>query len=412
MPSARHPARPIAVGDSQGRPPMDLGVESDQDVPVPNQPALCRDTSRRVISGVCAGLARTVNVDPILIRAALIVASVASMGMTVLAYLVFWVLMPSDAGGGARRWTPARTFGVLLAVIVILGLFLPDRTTTIGLLILLGVALTWYIVRRLDRRQQGRSAPSPQQWQQPPHAGLPPRPGQGVPPQLGYVSAAYAYGAPPGPWPPAAPAPRSRRSGGMRLALGGIAASWVVLGVLGVFRVPYGPIAFPASALAAAGLALVAVSRPGASVIATKRPRGVIAIGLVAALVTVSMLLSERPPTPAASATQRYTGAAALPRTLELGMGTHTVDLSDLHLDEDAALTVTADVGALTVILPADANVNATYAVDMGSLTGDSGLSKQNGMDISERQSLVRDPSAATLTLQVQLDVGQLVVRG
>ena len=52
-----------------------------------------RDTDRRWFGGVCAGIARRFDVDPLLIRAAAIVLTVAG-GIGLPVYLVLWLLLP------------------------------------------------------------------------------------------------------------------------------------------------------------------------------------------------------------------------------------------------------------------------------------------------------------------------------
>jgi len=58
---------------------------------------LLRSRRDRVIGGVCGGLGRYLNVDPVLLRIAA-VALALSGGVGVLAYLVAWVLIPEDTG--------------------------------------------------------------------------------------------------------------------------------------------------------------------------------------------------------------------------------------------------------------------------------------------------------------------------
>ncbi|ANS79462.1 hypothetical protein SGUI_2066 [Serinicoccus hydrothermalis] len=58
-------------------------------------PALVRPRQDRVIAGVCAGLGRRFGMSPMLVRL-LFVLSCLLPGPQVLAYLVLWVIMPSD----------------------------------------------------------------------------------------------------------------------------------------------------------------------------------------------------------------------------------------------------------------------------------------------------------------------------
>ncbi|SDX55316.1 phage shock protein C (PspC) family protein [Modestobacter sp. DSM 44400] len=56
---------------------------------------LTRDTRHKVIAGVCSGLARRFGLSRTGLRAAFVVSCVLP-GPQFIAYLVLWVLMPSD----------------------------------------------------------------------------------------------------------------------------------------------------------------------------------------------------------------------------------------------------------------------------------------------------------------------------
>ncbi|WP_151526859.1 PspC domain-containing protein [Serinicoccus kebangsaanensis] len=58
-------------------------------------PALVRPRQDRVIAGVCAGLARRFGMSASLVRL-LFVLSVLLPGPQVIAYIVLWIIMPSD----------------------------------------------------------------------------------------------------------------------------------------------------------------------------------------------------------------------------------------------------------------------------------------------------------------------------
>src|ERR1700750_2527823 len=72
-------------------------------------PTIRRDPERRLIAGVCAGLARYFGIDALWVRIAFVVASAAG-GFGVLVYLICWLLMPADAGVAPRRlpWSGRR----------------------------------------------------------------------------------------------------------------------------------------------------------------------------------------------------------------------------------------------------------------------------------------------------------------
>ena len=56
---------------------------------------LARNTSDKVVAGVCSGIARWIGVSPIVIRAAFVL-SIILPGPQVIFYLVLWLVLPAD----------------------------------------------------------------------------------------------------------------------------------------------------------------------------------------------------------------------------------------------------------------------------------------------------------------------------
>src|SRR3954463_5531788 len=117
-------------------------------------PVLRRDTDHRVIAGVCAGLARQLGVDPLIVRVAFVAAATAG-GLGVALYVLAWVFVPAgDAPGRAVRLRTGRgtveiAIGVgLLALSVLLtfralGLLFSDVVVWPLVLVAAGGALLW-----------------------------------------------------------------------------------------------------------------------------------------------------------------------------------------------------------------------------------------------------------------------------
>lgn len=89
---------------------------------VPDQPTetrirrVRRSRTDRVLGGVCGGLGRYLNVDPVLLRIAA-VALALSGGLGVLAYVVAWIVIPEQAGPESEPPAPAvNRHGVALVV--------------------------------------------------------------------------------------------------------------------------------------------------------------------------------------------------------------------------------------------------------------------------------------------------------
>src|SRR6266508_1820148 len=62
---------------------------------------LRRDTRRGLVAGVLAGLGARMGVDPVVLRVAFVIATVASGGLALLGYLVAWAALPAADGGSA-----------------------------------------------------------------------------------------------------------------------------------------------------------------------------------------------------------------------------------------------------------------------------------------------------------------------
>ncbi len=56
---------------------------------------LVRSKSDRMIAGVCGGLARYFNIDPVIVRLVFVVA-VLFGGVSPLIYVVLWIVMPEE----------------------------------------------------------------------------------------------------------------------------------------------------------------------------------------------------------------------------------------------------------------------------------------------------------------------------
>jgi signal transduction histidine kinase/phage shock protein PspC (stress-responsive transcriptional regulator) len=120
------------------------------------KPALRRDQERRVIAGVCAGIANRLDLDPLVVRI-VFVAATAAGGAGLLLYALGWLVMPAgDATGpvdrsGSRggRGSVEVALGVaLLLVAVLLALraldvWFPDAVVWPLVLIAGGGALLW-----------------------------------------------------------------------------------------------------------------------------------------------------------------------------------------------------------------------------------------------------------------------------
>ena len=120
------------------------------------RPALRRDVESGVVAGVCAGLARWLGIDPLVVRVAFVAAAAAG-GMGVALYVLAWALMPAApsqprlAARPRRRrggWQVASGVGLLalslLLVLRELGVWFTDALVWPLVLAAAGAALIWH----------------------------------------------------------------------------------------------------------------------------------------------------------------------------------------------------------------------------------------------------------------------------
>jgi len=114
-------------------------------------PPLRRDSERGLLGGVCAGFARRLGVDPIVVRALFVIAAVAG-GIGIPAYGLAWALIPAENGErltlpARSSWQVASGIGLLaLAALLLMrewGLWFSDAITWPVVLAAAGGALVW-----------------------------------------------------------------------------------------------------------------------------------------------------------------------------------------------------------------------------------------------------------------------------
>ena len=124
--------------------------------PAPTRPGpvLRRDVEHRILGGVCAGLARHIGIDPIIVRVAFVAAATAG-GVGVVVYLLAWVFLPAGDAPAAPVWlrTSRGTIEIavgiaFLALSVLLtfrafGLLFSDVIVWPLVLVAAGAALLW-----------------------------------------------------------------------------------------------------------------------------------------------------------------------------------------------------------------------------------------------------------------------------
>jgi signal transduction histidine kinase/phage shock protein PspC (stress-responsive transcriptional regulator) len=112
-----------------------MGVPANPPAPRRSSPSqrrnllrIRRDPKRGVVAGVCAGLAQSLGIDPIVVRLAFVAATLAG-GVGAVVYGLAWLFVPAAGGGtvaarlGGRRGSLEVAAGVGLLVLSVLLLF-------------------------------------------------------------------------------------------------------------------------------------------------------------------------------------------------------------------------------------------------------------------------------------------------
>jgi phage shock protein PspC (stress-responsive transcriptional regulator) len=359
---------------------------------------LRRSVDDRKVAGVAGGLARHLDVDPLILRVAFVVLAFFG-GAGLLLYGACWLLVPEDGSDQAaitlddRSRTVALLSVGVLAAFALLGdswgfFWFPWPLAIIALVVLL-------FVTRKDRR-----------------SATPP-PGSGG----GAVAAAEAGGgmADPGdtttyqatpPYQTYAPyvPPRDPRRRGPILfwfTLALIALAIGILGIVDVAGVAVPPSAYPALVVGISGLMLLVGAVYG-------RAGGLILLGLLAAL-----------PLAATTAVGQWEGdriretpatAAQVDNRYEFGAGELVLDLSevdDVEALDGRTISVEGGAGRIELIVPDDMDVDVSGQVGgPGAVTlfGE----QQGGIDTSSQGFNNGGPDAPTLTIDAELGIGEI----
>lgn len=372
---------------------------------------LRRSVTDRHVAGVAGGIARHLDVDPIIVRVALVV-SVFFGGAGLLLYVAAWILVPEEGtadeplGLDQRSRTIALVGVGVLALVAALGDWAGAFWFPWPLAI--GAALVVWFLHRKQQSLETTGARPPVYDGQVPADSAAYAPGYDPAYGPGYAPGYAPEYDPAGPWAsydrPRRPRnPRKRGPILFWFTLALIALAGGVLGVVDVAGVPVADSAYPALALGITALMLVVGSFYG-------RAGGLILVGLVAALATAAATVGGS----IGDETHYYapTDASEVRDAYDFGGGRFTLDLSDVSdVDELDGRDVSIDGvgGVVEVVVPDGMDVDVSTQV----VGGQSEVFDQrsDGFDITQDGFLDGGDDVPDMSITIDLVGGEIVVR-
>lgn len=424
------------VADAQADPAAAQAARSDSTTP------LRRSRDQKVISGVCGGLGRYCDVDPVIFRVVLAVLA-ATGGLGLILYGFFWLLVPllgEDENEG-RRLLSGRVEGssltAVLCALVGCGLFLSmlnNGSVMSFATMLCGAAVgAGYWSRQRQTESEGgvdagmaqAVGVAPPETMAPPSHGGPswwrdPIIKDGTTGPFG-AGTGYLWGPDDGAGTPggrSAAAGRSRKVPGQRSIGGwtfllaqiacviGVKASWSTQPLGTTLEIGL------SCALAVFGLGLSVSCFYGRTGFGT----------IVLAVVTSTMLagaaaLPKSITTDWHRATWAPASAAAVHERYQLGGGVGELKLGRLSLHDDQRLSVRAEVGAgrLAVTVPRDVTVKLRIKVGIGELRLSGAQDASSDILAGTTRTTTLDPPGGhaghgTLELDLRMGAGQVEV--
>jgi phage shock protein PspC (stress-responsive transcriptional regulator) len=376
---------------------------------------LRRSVTDRHIAGVAGGLARHLDIDPIIVRVALVVA-VFFGGAGLIAYVGAWVLVPEEGTDDEPLGLDRRNRSLALAGVGVLAVLsaVGDWAGAFWFpwpLAIIAAIVVWF----LHHEQKGPKAPKSGYGYDAGHAqptftraAAPAETGAGETASDAPTGSAYAQQ--PYSWVPPTSyvreRPRNPRKRGPRLflfTLALIALAEGVLGVVDLAGVAVADSAYPALALGITALMLVIGSFWG-------RAGGLIALGLVAALATAGATASDN--FDAGDRSYSPTTAGDVRDSYDFGAGTFTLDLSgvtDVDALDGRDIAIDGVGGQIEVVVPDGMDVDVKTSV----VGGDSRVFDQrsDGFDVTQDGFLDGGDGVPDMSITIDLVGGEIIVR-
>ena len=413
-PAPEGPGTGPGAGHDAGPARVDEGPRATRDE-VRDLARIRRSVTDRKVAGVAGGLARHLDIDPVILRVAFVVLAFFG-GAGLILYGALWLLLPEEGNESAPLGLDDRSRSIALILVgIVAGLaLLGDSAGAFHFPWPLAV-LALVVLLFLHRRDRSATPPLPASH---PAPGEAPEQGTGQatyqgPAQVtgwapdyapqGYGATAYQpYG--PQQYPPARM--RSPRKRGPILFWFTLALIALAEGVLGIVDLAGAEVAgpvYPALAVAITGAMLLVGAFFG-------RAGGLILVGLVSAVALAAATLAWEFET--TTVYEKPTSAVAAADGYRISAGELIVDLTnvtDLQSLDGQTIRVSADAGRVEVIVPDGVDVTALADVDGPGeiqLFGE----ETDGIDIKMSGSNDGGTDVPRITIDADLSLGQIEV--
>jgi phage shock protein PspC (stress-responsive transcriptional regulator) len=368
-----------------------------------------------MVAGVCSGIARRYDVDPTLVRIALVVATTFG-GSGVLAYIACWFVMPSDGVDNPRRRGPRAhrdmhrpgTVGLVVVAVIALAVLPSPAWGSSGLVgaVLLVLGL-WALHRRTPEPPAGTSVDtvgtvSLTKTTAPTADGTTssdaPTDRVGPPAWDPLGAAPFAWDLPDPPEKTAPPRPARDTAlaavvVGLALLVGAVGTA--LSAVAGVSAVT--PVRIAAAVLAVLAVGVVAGALRG-------RRTGLTGLAVLVAVVVVVFGAADRSPQfPSGGVGERNWKPLSerdIAPEYSVTVGSATLDLRSVGLTADRTVRVASGVGQVVVDVPRDMNIRTVCQTTVGKQDCASGI--QGGDDGTAGPVLTIDASTIAGNIEVR----------
>ena len=390
-------------------------------------PTLVRPQQHAMVAGVCAGLGQRWRIDPTVLRVILAALTFAG-GLGIALYVAGVVTIPREGSTDVpihkllpftRTW-PAPAVAATVTAVLVAALWATGwgRSAGVPFVVVAVVLVVGFVMSRRGNAPTRPYQPEPTPFERQADAWrqrLAENQGVAMPTTTPGTSPTTPPPGLPGELVPASARPRAH---GWRIAFALMAVIIGVLAVLTILGLSIPPVAYAAAILVSLGVGLLSGVR-------ARRPRGLMPVTFLMAIITAGMMMGPTSPpmTPTFAAqpvpipeyveqgdTEVFTDETILPDGISRTAGDISYDFSELALTHDANIDLSVDVGQATIVLPKNANATVHWSVGVGSFSWAGENSTHDGLNQSGTNKAPNKAGKPTLTITAHVGAGELDV--